>query len=72
MNTFTSSDNKKKSQGNTFHMIQKTIFKNSSGIGKKVFICISTIFYKYSLHTTDLQFQLQFTVYFYLFVETKP
>lgn len=46
MNTSTSSDNNnnKKSQENIFQIIQKTILKNSSGTGKKVFICISTFF----------------------------
>lgn len=57
--------------GKHFSDYSKNYFKKFKWHWKKSIYLYLNFFYKYSLHTTDLQFQLQLTEYFYLFVETK-
>lgn len=61
----------KKITGKRFSDDSENCFKKFKWPWKKSIYTYLNTFYKYSLHTTDLPFQLQFTEYFYLFVEKK-
>lgn len=61
MNTSTSSDNKKESQANIFSDDSENYLKKFKWHQKKKYYLYLNNFYKCSLHTTDLRFQLQFT-----------